>query len=138
MIDNIIRAIREEIDNLRQIINIIEQILQFIEDFLNLNGISMLALDTNQGTYGLVTQLRRATGFNGANTGKRMYIAGIMVGVGYPDITDSENGVFANVGAVFEMQKAAIEGGASNLETVTNAGIGNAENAFNKFGQFFK
>lgn len=138
LIDNIIRAIREEIDNLRQIINIIEQILQFIEDFLNLNGISMLALDTNQGTYGLVTQLRRATGFNGANTGKRMYIAGIMVGVGYPDVTDSENGVFANVGAVFEMQKAAIEGGASNLETVTNAGIGNAENAFNKFGQFFK
>lgn len=137
LIDNIIRAIREEINNLRQIIDTIERVLQFIEDFLNLNGISLLALDSNNGNYGLVSQLRQAEGFQGKNTGKEMFFAGIMVGVGYPSF-DSDTGVFANVGMVFEAQKDNISGRAADLESLNNKAVSNASAAFNKFSQFFK
>lgn len=137
LIDNIIRAIREEINNLRQIIDTIERIIQYIEDFLNLNGISLLALDTNNGTYGLVSQLRQAEGFQGKGTGKEMFFAGIMVGVGYPSV-DSDTGVFGNVGMVFEAQKDNIKGRAADLETLNNKAVSNSTAAFNKFSQFFK
>lgn len=137
LLDNLIKAIRQEIENLKQIISVIEQILQFIEDFLNLNGISMLALDSSSGTYGLINQLRNAQGFVGQNTGKQLFIAGIMVGVGYPSL-DEETGVFGNVNAVFELEKQNISGGRTNLEAITNASINNADSAIAKFAQFFQ
>lgn len=136
MLDNIIRAIREEIENLRQIINVIERILQFIEDFLNLNGISMLAIDTDAGNYGLISQLRQAQGFPGQNTGKEMYIAGFMVGIGYPNV--GSDGIFSDVGLAFELQKNNIDTGSQNLEQLIGASKNNAESAINKFAQFFK
>jgi methyl-accepting chemotaxis protein len=137
LIDNIIRAIKEEINNLRQIIDVIERIIQFIEDFLNLNGVSLLALDTTNGTYGLVNQLQNAQGFQGQGTNKEMFFAGIMVGVGYPGLGDTNN-VFTNVGAVFEAQKSRIEGSANDLDKLNTKAVNNATEAFNKFSQFFK
>lgn len=97
-IEEIIKTLQQQIDELREIVRILKQLIQLLSDLLNLNGLYMLHVSTDEGVDGLIQELNAATGFKGdsrnpnkhGSANPKLYIGGAMFCYGYPS-TDSKD-----------------------------------------------
>ena len=109
-----IEALRRQIDELREVVNVIRQLIKLLADIINLNGLYMLNITTDNGLDGIVEELNNATGFKGdshrtdksiGSANPRLYIGGALFCYGYPS-TDSNN---YNLSKAWDDRKAILK-----------------------------
>lgn len=70
-----------KIAKINRIIASIDAVISYIDDLLNMN-FSMLEITTEKGSTDIYDQLMNASGFAGAETGRPMYMGGIVFAFG--------------------------------------------------------
>jgi hypothetical protein len=73
IVERVLEGIRQEIQRIMEILDIIEKFIRAIKAFLDLTGISYLQVTSTSGNAGLVEQIRNAQGFGKSDKENKKY-----------------------------------------------------------------